>query len=219
MQAYFFSHGHPKFASVLKAKKKSGSQKKEYRTKALSQFASMSNTESSQKQPSAAIVSSQCPVGREGAKKMKAREFVIDKVARGIAKAIAPQTPQSVNYPAMNTLEEGFSKANDIMQTMVYYQVVSMAPQDIRDCYFAEVFDLINVQARNRRLCLQVENEELLHWIRKIEKEKQKIEMNAKMTAVLTDDEVDNYIKEEVVTDEDDDDVSSVVTADTLKCH
>jgi hypothetical protein len=45
----------------------------------------MSNTESSRKQPSAAIVSSQHPVGRDSAKKIKATEFVVDKVAQGIA--------------------------------------------------------------------------------------------------------------------------------------
>ena len=41
--------------------------------------------------------------------------FVVDKVAQGIAKAIASHTPQSINNQVMNSLEEGLSKGNDIM--------------------------------------------------------------------------------------------------------
>ena len=106
----------------------------------------MPTTESSQKQPSAAIVSSQYPVGRVIiAKKIRPTEFVVDKVAQGIAKAIAPQTPWSINDPAMKTLGEDLSEANDIVQTTENHQVMSMDPQDIRDHYFTEVLDLINV--------------------------------------------------------------------------
>jgi hypothetical protein len=92
---------------------------------------------------------------------MKATEFVVDNVVQGMAKAITPHTPQSVNNPVMETLEEGLSKVNGIMKTIANHQVISMAPQDIRDCYFVEVFDLINVQARNKIFHLQVEDEEL----------------------------------------------------------
>ena len=118
----------------------------------------------------ARLVSSQSPMGRDSAKKMKATMFVVDKVAQGIAKAIALNSPQPVNNPATKTLEGGLSKANDILQTMANHQVMSMAPQDIREHYFVKVSDLINVQARNRRLTLEVENEELSLHMRNIEK-------------------------------------------------
>jgi hypothetical protein len=81
---------------------------------------------------------------------MKATEFVVDKVAQGSAKATAPHTPQSVNNPVTKSLEEGLSKAIDIIQTMANHQVMSMAPQDVRDCYFVEVFNLIYVPARKK---------------------------------------------------------------------
>jgi len=91
----------------LEANEKSGSKKKGCRTKAGSQSTSLSKPESSQKQPSVAIISSQCPVCRDSAKKMKTTEFVVDKVTQGIANAIAPHTSKSVNNPVMKSLEEG----------------------------------------------------------------------------------------------------------------
>jgi len=50
----------------------------------------------------------------------------------------------------MKSLQEGLTKANDIMQMMANHQVMSMVPQDVSDHYFVEVFDLVNVQARSK---------------------------------------------------------------------
>lgn len=44
------------------------------------------------------------------------------------------------------------------------------------------------------------------------------IEMNAKMPAVTTGDEVDTCIQEEVVMEDDDDNVSRFIGEDTSKC-
>ena len=84
--------------------------------------------------------------------------FVAEKVTKGRVKAVESKTPQTFDNPIMKSLQEGLMKANDIMQTMAKHQVMSMTPQDVQDHYFVEVFDLINVQARNKQLCLQVKN-------------------------------------------------------------
>lgn len=115
MKVQFLLQNHPKFASVLKDSEKSGAKKKGCRTNAVSKSGKTLITESSQKQPSAALASSQHPMGRDSAKKIKVTEFVVDKVAQGIFKAIAPNTPQPVNNLAMKILEGGISKANDTM--------------------------------------------------------------------------------------------------------
>ena len=73
---------------------------------------------STRKQPSSAIVKSKGPIGRDSAKKKKTTEFVIEKVMQEIVKAMTPHTPQGMENPVMKTLQEGLSKANDIMQTM-----------------------------------------------------------------------------------------------------
>ena len=68
--------------------------------------------------------------GRDSAKKAKATDFVIDKVTEGVAKAVVPM---SVGMSSLKTIEDGLSKANTIMQTMVNHQVMAMAPSDICD--------------------------------------------------------------------------------------
>ena len=172
MPAFFFLQGHPKFASVLEPNEKSGSKKKGCKTKMVSQSASVP-TLSTRKQPSSAIVNSERLMGRDSAKKKKATESVIEKVTQELVKAVAPHTPQGMENPITKSLQEGLTKANNIMQTMANHQVMSMTPQDVRDHYFEEAFDLINVQARNKRLCLQVENEELALCMKKMEKEQE----------------------------------------------
>jgi hypothetical protein len=68
---------------------------------------------------------------------------------------------------------------------MANHQVMLLAPQDIRACYFAEIFDLINVQARNKlSLCM-----------RRIQKKKQIIEMDAKIPSVQMGYEIDNDVR------------------------
>ena len=84
----------------------------------------------------------------------------------------------------MKSLQEGLTKANDIMQMMANHQVMSMVPQDVSDHYFVEVFDLVNVQARSKWLCLQVKNEEPTVSMQKLEKEKGLLQMDTKMPAI-----------------------------------
>jgi hypothetical protein len=136
------------------------------------------------KQPSSAVVNTQHPPIRDSAKKDKATLFVVEKVTKGKVKAVESKTPQSVDNPIMKSLQEGLMKANDIMQTMANHQVMSLAPQDVSDHYLAEVFDLINVQARSKRLCLQVKNEEPTVSMQKLEKEKGLLQMDTKMPAI-----------------------------------
>jgi len=92
---------------------------------------------------------------------MKTNDFIIEKAIESVAKAIAPGTMQVLTSSLMKNIEEGLAKANEIMQTMANHQVMSMTPLEIKDRYFSEVFDLINMQSRNKRLHLQMENEEI----------------------------------------------------------
>ena len=148
MKAYFFLSNHPKFGSVLQANEKSGVKRKGCRSKKVSDVTTIVDIDSSRKFPSAAIADRERPGGRDGAKKAKATDFVVDKVTEGVAKAIAQPSDSS---SSLRTIQEGMSQANDIMQSMANHQVMAMAPPEIRDQYFSEVFDLINAQAWNKR--------------------------------------------------------------------
>lgn len=66
-------------------------------------------------------------------------------------------TTKVLTTSSVKNIEEGLAKANKIMQTMANHQVMSMAPAEIKDRYFSEVFDLINEQSRNKRCRLQME--------------------------------------------------------------
>ena len=158
MKAYFFLSNHPKFGSVLEANKKSGSKRKGCKYKKVSDATSSVSLDSSQKFPSAIIADHEWPVSRDSAKKAKSTDFVIDKVTEAVTDAVAPS---NVGMSSLKTIKDTLNKANDIMQTMTNHQVMAMAPSDIGDQYFSEVFDLINTQARNKRLRLHLENEEL----------------------------------------------------------
>ena len=195
MQAYFFLTNHPKFASVLEENEKSGAEKKGYRQRTVSDRTSPEVLNSSRKLPSAAVVNSERPVGRDSAKKKKATDFVVEKVSEGISKAMGVMPQRSEG--SLKHLEEGLQKANDIMQTMANHQVMAMAPPNIREQYFSEVFDLINAQARNKRLRLEMENEEILMRMKKIDQEKESNESgkeddNLKMPAKSTETNIDN---------------------------
>ncbi len=164
MQAYFFLSNHPKFASVLEANERSGAKKKGCRSKGVSDVTSPPPL-SSQKFPSSTVVQSDRPIGRDSAKKSKATEFVIDKVTEGVASALGTHATPSVS---LKTIEEGLSKANDVMQTLANHQVMALAPPDVCEQYFGEVFDYIQAQARNKRLRLQMENEEMALRIKRL---------------------------------------------------
>ena len=64
-----------------------------------------SDAEPTGKQPSSAFVNTQCPPGRDSATKDKATLFVVEKVTKGIVKAVESKTPQTVNNPIMKGLE------------------------------------------------------------------------------------------------------------------
>lgn len=80
---------------------------------------------------------------------------------------------------------------------MANYQIMAMAPPDIREWYFKEVFDHRNMQARNKRLCLQMENEELTTLMKMLEKEKHEMKMESKRPADCTQSDNENEAKEE----------------------
>jgi DNA polymerase III delta prime subunit len=63
------------------------------------------------------------------------------------------------------------------MQTMANHQVMAMAPQEIKDRYFAEVFDIMNEQSMNKKLRLRLENEEMAMCMKKLEKDKRDMEI------------------------------------------
>lgn len=67
------------------------------------------------------------------------------------------------------------------MQTMPNHQVMAIAPPDIRETNFGEVFDPINAEAPNKRLYLQIEIEELTIHMKKLEKKKKEMEMDSMM--------------------------------------
>jgi hypothetical protein len=173
MKAYFFLSGHPKFASVLEPNEKSGSKKKGYLNKGVSQLTSPAALNYSQKLPSTAVVQSERPRGRDSTKKIKATEFVIQKVTEGINSAYHTTSQETTNTSFKN-IEEGLAKANEVMETMARHQVMTMAPPDLREKYFTEVFDLISAQTRNKRLRLQMENEELEMKMKKLEEDMDK---------------------------------------------
>lgn len=50
---------------------------------------------------------------------------------------------------------------------------MNMAPPEMRDRYFGEVFDLINAESRNKRLRLQLENQVFLLHVKKLKKAKE----------------------------------------------
>ncbi len=170
MKAYFFLSSHPKFASVLEPNEKSGSKKKGC-NKGVSMLTSPTATHHSQKIPSTAVVQSERPRGRDSSKKMKATEFVVQKVTEGVTNAYLSTSQESTNSSFKN-IEEGLAKANEVMESMARHQVMTMAPPDLRDKYFSEVFDLISAQTRNKRLRLQLENEELEMKMRRLENDK-----------------------------------------------
>jgi hypothetical protein len=108
---------------------------------------------------------------------VKATDFIVNKVTEGVAKAIATEMMRVDNSSSMQNIEEGLAKANHIMQTMANHQVMAMAPQEIKYRYFAEVFDIINEQSRNKKLCLQLENEEMAMHMKSLEKDKSDMEI------------------------------------------
>ena len=138
MKAYFFLSGHPKFASVLEPNEKSGSKKKGYLNKGVSQLTSPAALNYSQKLPSTAVVQSERPRGRDSTKKIKATEFVIQKVTEGITSAYH-STSQGTTNTSFKNIEEGLAKANEVMETMAHHQVMTMAPPDLREKYFTSV--------------------------------------------------------------------------------
>ena len=73
----------------------------------MSDNVTMSAFESSRKQPSAASVHSQHPVGCDSAKKAKPTFFIIDKVMESVAKAITPGATQVSTTSSMRSFEEG----------------------------------------------------------------------------------------------------------------
>ena len=181
MQAYFFLSNHPKFGAVLEGNDKSGAKKKGCRPKGVSDSSDYRAMSSSQKFPSSSIVNSERPTGRDSAKKSKATDFVIEKVSEGVAMAVASQ---GTSVTSLKTIEDGLSRANDVMQTMANHQVMAMAPPEIREQYFQEVFDFIQAQARNKRLRLQMENEELALKTKKMQEEMKLYDDDRKMAAV-----------------------------------
>lgn len=175
MKAYFFLSNHPKFGSVLEANEKSGVKRKGCQSKKVSDVTYLGNMDSSRKFPSAAIAARERPGGRDSAKKAKATDFVVEKVTEAVTKSIIqPMDPG----PSLKTIQEGMSQANEIMQSMANHQVMAMAPPEIREQYFSEVFDLMNAQARNKRLRLQMENEELAWRMAKLRHEKEYIQQS-----------------------------------------
>jgi hypothetical protein len=42
-------------------------------------------------------MNSECTIGRDSAKKLKATELIVDKVIEGIVRALWPSTPQTVD--------------------------------------------------------------------------------------------------------------------------
>jgi hypothetical protein len=76
------------------------------------------------------------------------------------------QSSQQVDtLSSFHTLIDILRKANDIMQNMVNYQVMTLAPAQMQGSYFEEVFESIRAQVTNKRLKLQLENEEFgLEW-------------------------------------------------------
>ena len=73
---------------------------------------------------------------------------------------------------------------------------MSMAPSPVRESYLREVFETIALQATNKKLKIMLENEELLLWKRRQEKEKQ--ELNNDDVQEDNDEEVPGDIVEEV---------------------
>lgn len=181
MEAYFFLSNHPKFGIVLEGNDKSGVKKKGCRPRGVSESSDNQVIRSSRKFPSSSIVNSDRPTGRDSAKKSKATDFVIEKVSEGVAMAVASQ---GSSVTSLKTIEEGLSRANDVMQTMANHQVMAMAPPPIREQYFQEVFDLIQAQARNKRLRLEMENEELALKTKKMQEESKLYTDDRKMAAV-----------------------------------
>ena len=53
-----------------------------------------------------------------------------------------------------------------------------MAPSPVRESYLWEVFETIALQATNKKLKIMLENEELLLWKWRQEKEKQELNNN-----------------------------------------
>ncbi len=81
------------------------------------------------------MVQSERPRGRDSTKKMKATEFVIQKVTESVTSAYRSTSQESTNTSFKN-IEEGLAKANEVMETMARHQVMTMAPPDLRDKYF-----------------------------------------------------------------------------------
>ena len=151
-QAYFFI-GSSQVCIKLESNEKSGMKRKGCKTKTVSENVTMSTTELSWKQPSAASVNSQRPVGRDSAK----NRWLLSSLSRRLQKALQRLLHRKLHRLQMHLQwrilkrAKGLARANDIMQTMANCQVMSMAPPDIKDRHFSEVFELINEQARKDR--------------------------------------------------------------------
>jgi hypothetical protein len=148
MRAHFFLCGHPKFALVIESNKKSVIRRKGCKPKVVSDNVTMSAQETPWKQSSSTMI-----VPRK-----QGDRFHCWQGCWGHCLGDCTRNYKSWNFDFDETVEDGLAKANEIMQTMSNHQAMSIARPEIKDRYFSEVFDLINEQSRNKKLCLQLEN-------------------------------------------------------------
>ena len=91
-------------------------------------------------------------------------ELVVEKVTEKLTQSLAAVNPSAHPPDFFQSLQDGLTHANEIMQTMCNHQVMSMAPSPVRESYLREVFDTIALQATNKKMKIMLENEELLLW-------------------------------------------------------
>ena len=68
-------------------------------------------------------------------KKRKGMKLVVEKVTEKLTVLLAAVNPSAPPPDFFQSLQDGLTNANEIMQTMCNHQVMSMAPSPVRESY------------------------------------------------------------------------------------
>ena len=83
-------------------------------------------------------------------------------VTEKLIQSLAATNQSSLPPDVFQSLQEDLANVEEIMQTMSYQQVMTIAPSPIRRLYLQYEFETIALQALNKKMETMLENEQLL---------------------------------------------------------
>jgi len=133
------------------------------------------------------------------------------RVTEKLIQSLAATNQSSLPPDVFPSLQEDLANVEEIMQTMSYQQVMTMAPSPIRRLYLQYEFETIALQALNKKMETMLENEELLLWKRRQERETWEFEDK------IMDEEVKEVQKKPAIAGESMDNVGTNAVGDGIE--